>query len=226
MFGIFRKNDSLEKHFRNKPKVHEIRRLFKIVVIDDDPESFPVEQLQADGYTLEYWDKIDAHRLERLERAEFDIIVLDIKGITTASLSANGGIGILERIKHVNPNQLVVAFSGQTWETSQLAFFKLADDVLAKPVTHVKCKDLIDKLIESNLTIEHQWKSLEAVLNKSGAKPKEVEKLRKYLGKCLDGKTQPSSEEVKKIALSSIGEVETCLRLVKTIWQIADLATS
>ncbi|HKE90808.1 MAG TPA: hypothetical protein VKB45_10745, partial [Gemmatimonadales bacterium] len=96
--------------------ISELRKRAKIVVVDDDRDSFPTEGLQADGYTIEWWDRIDNARLNRLESGDFDIIILDIQGVAETSLSDTGdGLGVIRRIKTMNPQQVVVAFSGKTY---------------------------------------------------------------------------------------------------------------
>ena len=90
--------------------VEAMKRLARIVVIDDEPDSVPTDDLRANGYSVEYWPIIDAGRLARLERGEFEIIVLDIQGIAPPGFSDTGdGLGVLRQLKKLNPSQVIIA---------------------------------------------------------------------------------------------------------------------
>jgi len=169
------------KDFRIPHNPDEIRKRIKIVVIDDDEASFPTQLLSANGYTIEWWDKVDDRNLERLEKNHYDIIILDINDIATPSISSNDGIGILERIKQVNPAQIVVAFSGQEFDIEKTHFFKKADDTLSKPVDFIKAKNLIDRIIDQKITLIYFWDALCRYLIKEGVKTKQIRKVEKEL---------------------------------------------
>ena len=167
--------------FRIPHNPDEIRKRIKIVVIDDDEASFPTQLLSTSGYTIEWWDKVDDRSLERLEKNHFDIIILDINDIADPSISSTDGIGILERIKQVNPAQIIVAFSGQEFNIEKTHFFKKADDTLSKPVDFIKAKNLIDRIIDQKITLIYFWSSLNGFLGKEGVKQKQIAKLEKEL---------------------------------------------
>src|SRR5215211_3686491 len=112
-----------------KVDIATLRKRVKIIVVDDDKNAFPVKALQGDGYSIEYWPKVQS--IDRLERGDFDIIVLDIGGVAQ-HLSQDDGLGVLKQLKRRNPLQIIVALSGQTFDIGKAAFFKLADDVLTK----------------------------------------------------------------------------------------------
>jgi DNA-binding response OmpR family regulator len=158
----------------------ELKKRVKIVVIDDEQSSFPTRGLQEDGYTLEWWDRIDVGRLHRLENGDFDVIVLDIQGIVEPNLSDTGdGFGVLRRLKNVNPDQIVVAFSGNMYDLSSVAFFSRADDVLRKPVTLIQCKELIDRLISNHVSARAYWENLRRLLERQSIPPQRIRALEK-----------------------------------------------
>ena len=66
------------------------KKLAKVLVIDDEEQSFPIENLRADGYSIEHWESVDGPRLSRLEDAQFDIVILDIQGVAAPGLSGAG----------------------------------------------------------------------------------------------------------------------------------------
>lgn len=140
----------------------ELRKRCKIVVIDDEEASFPTAALKDDGYTIDWWPRVDANGLARLESGQFDLIILDIQDIAEPGLSDTGdGLGILRRLKETNPGQLVVAFSGREFDLDAVPFWRLADDALRKPVTLIDCKAKLDTWISECLDPTVQWRRIE-----------------------------------------------------------------
>ena len=170
MLSLFKKESISD--LRIPHDIEEIKKRIKIVVIDDDEASFPYQLLRSSGYTIEWWAKVDDRGLERLERNQFDIIILDLNDIASADISSTDGIGILERLKEVNPTQIIVAFSGQAYDIEKTHFFVTADDTLSKPVDFVKAKTLIDRIIDQKITISYFWSSISVYLNKEKVKQK------------------------------------------------------
>ena len=179
MLKLFQKESI--KDYRIPHNQDEIKKRIKVVVIDDDEASFPTQLLSSSGYTIEWWEKVDERRLERLERNSFDIIILDMNDITDPSISTSDGIGILEKIKQVNPAQIVVAFSGQEFDIEKTHFFKMADDTLSKPVDFIKAKNLIDRIIDQKITLIYFWDSLYHFLQKEGVSDRKISKVEKEL---------------------------------------------
>ena len=124
----------------------EARKRARILVIDDDKNAFPITLLEKEGYNVHYWAKVESIR--KLEEAEYDIIILDIKDICTPEVSLRDGFGVLEHLKKYNPAQIVVAYSGQSYDLSQQKFFQIADDFLGKPSDLLECKQKIDRLLK------------------------------------------------------------------------------
>jgi len=127
-----------------------LRKRTRILVIDDDENSFPFEIMRKEGYAIDHWLKVE--NLSTLEKGEYDIMVLDIGGVAK-EYTDEDGLGILEHLKSTNPAQIVVAFSGQAFDLSKNRFWRLADDALSKPVDAAKCKRMLDNLIENKMTL-------------------------------------------------------------------------
>jgi len=85
------------------PPVAELRRRTRILVIDDDPHSFPFDTLRREGYAIDYWAKVE--NLQTLEEGRYDIIFLDIQGVAQ-EYSKEDGLGVLEHLKQANPSQM------------------------------------------------------------------------------------------------------------------------
>jgi CheY-like chemotaxis protein len=186
--------------------LNELRKRVKIVVVDDEEDSFPTKALQADGYTVEWWNRLDNQGLRRLEDGDFDIIVLDIQDVVAISLSDTGdSLGVLRRLKAVNPGQVVVAFSGKAYDLSSVPFWKLADDALRKPVTHIQCKELLDRLIDRHVSVLGYWQNIQRLLEKDGVERSRARKLEKYVAGAAIGGNQVTFERVREI----VGTVES-----------------
>lgn len=156
----------------------EVRKRAKIVVVDDEEDSFPTRLLRDDGYTIEWWPALDAHKLDRLERGDFDIIVLDIQGIADSTLSDTGdGLGVLRWIKSVNPYQLIVAFSGKAYDLDKVPFWRAADEAMGKPISTIKAKEVIDRLIQEHVNVERYWQNVEGLLVEARVPTKRIARL-------------------------------------------------
>lgn len=195
----------------------ELRKRVKIVVIDDDENAFPTQTLQDEGYTIDYWPEVKS--VERLERGDFDIIVLDIAGVA-GKFSPEDGLGMLESLKRQNPMQIVVAFSGQSFDLGKHRFFSLADDVLPKPVNALKCKQVLDQLIEGRFTVEHMWDSIVAIMQRENVPRKEIDKLERSVTQAIARGGKP---DYKAIVSSSVDKTEVAVRVAGVLAKIAVL---
>ena len=213
------KNNSLTG-YRIPHNIEEIRKRIKIVVVDDEESSFPTQLLSTNGYTIEWWDAIDDRRLQRLERNEFDIIILDINGIADSSISNDDGIGVLERIKHVNPAQIIVAFSGQEYDIEKSHFFQKADDRLRKPVDFIKAKNLIDRIIEQKITIGYFWESLNNYLQREGISDRKIKKLEKELANAIKNERKVDYHKIKSQILKGVEISTKVVLLIKNFLEL------
>jgi CheY-like chemotaxis protein len=132
-------------HLKKWPRIphDEIVRRARILVIDD--QEFPYKEIfERDGYTVAKWS--DVEDLARLERGEFDLILLDLLGVGRKE-SADQGLGLLRHIRRAAPAQLVVAYSSADWPVSYQPFFDMADGVLSKTADYVDFKKTVDDLL-------------------------------------------------------------------------------
>ncbi|MDQ6769619.1 MAG: hypothetical protein M3Z54_06495 [Gemmatimonadota bacterium] len=220
MFDWFRKH-AIQEIAKPLP-FEQLKRHAKIVVLDDEKDSFPTELLQNDGYTIEWWSRLDAAKLHRLEKGDFDIIILDIQGITDQTLSDTGdGLGVLRRLKSVNPYQIVVAFSGKTYDLDSVPFWKLADETIRKPVSVITCKEVIDRLIREHISVRAYWDSVEHLLQENGVPPDKVKKLENRVVKSAKSGSSLYLADVQKIvgSVKSIVAVVGAVHKIVLLWQ-------
>jgi len=198
----------------------ELKKKTKIVVIDDEEDSFPYKLLQDDGYTIEWWEKVDSKKLHRLENGDFDIIILDIMGVADKEISKTDGIGVLKRIKSVNKNQIVVAFSGQSYDLSKTEFWKLADDALSKPVTFIQCKEILDSLIKKHINIVSYWNAVKNLLVSNNAPQSTINKMEKDIVRFLEGNASFDEKQFINKFLCGIQNSASIVTLVQAIFRI------
>lgn len=170
MFGFSRRRQITDLELALP--LSEARKRARILVVDDDDRAFPVKLLQSEGYNVTYWQKVES--LRRLEDGEFDIIILDIAGISAPEMSRRDGFGVLEHLKRYNPAQIIVAYSGQSFDLSQQRFFQQADDFLAKPSDLLECKGKIDTLLQARFTAKHYWTVLVEVLRRNDVSAEKI----------------------------------------------------
>lgn len=194
-----------------------LRKRVKILVIDDDPNSFPKDQLIDEGYNIQHWEKVRS--LNRLLDGEFDVIILDIGGVTDDP-NPDAGLSVLEHIKKHNPHQIVVAFSGQTFDLSKTGFWRMADDSICKPVYAVKCKEVLDQLLEAKFSMEHLWGELEAILLSKNINQREIDKLKYNLSVAIGAK---DAEKARLALPATINGVKLGIEALSTVNKILTL---
>ena len=195
----------------------DLRKRVKIVVIDDDENAFPTRILQDEGYTIEHWPEVKS--LDRLERGDFDIIVLDIAGVA-GRFAPDDGLGILDHLKRHNPAQIIVAFSGQSFDLSKQRFFDMADDVLPKPVNALKCKQILDQLIEAKFTVEHMWNSVVVIMRRENVPQKAIDKLEQSIAKAISKGDKP---DYGALVSASVEKADLAARIAGVVTKIVTL---
>lgn len=192
----------------------KLRKITRILVIDDDPHSFPIQTLKDEGYNVDYWSSVE--NLLRLESGEFDIIILDIGGVAT-HLSSQDGLAVLEQLKRTNPAQIIVAFSGQTFDLSKTSFWKLADETLPKPVDVIKCKQVIDNLLETKISACGYWTGIVGLLLARNVPQRRIDKIEHEIASALEGGKRPDGRALFEHVLRNGQDLTTALALIAKI---------
>jgi DNA-binding NtrC family response regulator len=195
----------------------EVKRRTKVLVIDDDAESFPFELMRREGYSVEHWPRVES--ITPLQDGQYDIIILDIQGVAT-HISKDDGLGILELIKDANPSQIVVAFSSHSFDLGKNRFWRLADDSLCKPVDLAMCKRLVDSLIETKRTPQHYWESVVAILERQGVSKKQLARIEDKVASSLERR---DADGVSKSLKRVVDHTDTAVRVVGIGVKIAAL---
>ncbi len=200
--------------------INELKKRIKIVVIDDDENSFPLETIQDFGFTIEYWKMIDSGKLKRLENKEFDIIILDIQGVVNESeLGMKDGLDILKSLKNKNDKQIIIAFSGSQYDISKGEFWKITDDFLKKPINAFDTKEMLEEIIERHYSTNLLIKKLQDILTKESNNQKEIEKLENIIVKSL---LKKKSLDVFKILKVGVADTSGIMTIFTTLSQFIE----
>ncbi len=218
MFGFFNKKYT----FNDIPlsDINDLKKRIKIVVIDDNRDSFPIETMQDFGFTLEYWRIIDSNKLKRLENNEFDIIILDIEGVVeTSELGEKDGLDILKSLKNKNNKQIIIAFSGSTYDVSKGEFWKITDDFLKKPINAFDTKEMLEEIILNNYSINNLINQLKQIINQQIDNQKDIEKLENIIVRAIKEEKNLDILKIIKVGItdtSGIMSIYTTLNEVYT----------
>lgn len=170
-----------------QPPFKELKKRTRIAVIDDDTNSIPVEALKEDGFCIDTFTSINIPLLNKLKNGEFDIIILDIKGVVDPQIIKGDGLGVLQYLKEHNPMQIILACSSNKFDPSQHKFFNLANDVLDKPITFVECQARLEQIITEHMSLESRWRVLSQYLNTVHISDKGIRNIEKQLISRLQG---------------------------------------
>lgn len=171
--------------------VSELRNRTRILLIDDEPYSFPVEEFMGEGYDIHVWERVES--LSALDDGRYDIIILDIMGVAR-HLSEHDGFGILEHIKKVRPTQIVIVCSGHPFRLDKRPFWDMADDYLSKPMDFTTCKGKLDALIRSKISPEGYKTRLRQLLKEAGVPQSKISKIEKLILTSIGNKNLKNME--------------------------------
>ncbi|EEY73989.1 response regulator transcription factor [Grimontia hollisae] len=129
----------------------DIRKKYKIAIVDDELNDFPIEYMKKLGYTVSTYESISLADVDRL--LSFDIIFLDVKGVVKEDFET-GGAKLLNLIKRTKSNIVVIAVSSGKYQLSLNGFFENSDDVLNKPIEESEIERIINDLVKNNIDID------------------------------------------------------------------------
>ncbi|MBP9597062.1 hypothetical protein [Aliarcobacter cryaerophilus] len=200
--------------------INDLKKRIKIVVIDDNKDSFPIETMQDFGFTLEYWKIIDSNKLKRLEKNEFDIIILDIEGVVeTSELGEKDGLDILKSLKNKNNKQIIIAFSGSTYDVSKGEFWKITDDFLKKPINAFDTKEMLEEIILNNYSINNLINQLKQIINKQIDNQKDIEKLETIIVKAIKEEKNLDMLKIVKAGITDTSGIMTIFTTLNEVYK-------
>lgn len=191
----------------------------RILLLDDDPNALPLEDLKRDKYNIEQYIKIDADLLRQCENGTFDIILLDYNGIAPQNVSETDGFGIFDRIRSANVRQYIIAISGQTYDISRTEYFRKANSWLKKPSDLLTTKQKLDDGIRRLFDRDALLTDLSALLAEKGVNKRDIDRVLDAL-KASTVKTEADGEDV----IHGITRLATISRdVIKVIHQLIQI---
>ena len=122
----------------------------------------------------------------------------------------------------MNPEQVVIAFSGETFDIKQAGFFEGADDRLLKPVDLVTVARMLDDILQKYYNLDHYWSAVCAILHDEGVPQSKIDKLERKLTKGLVSRQQL---EPSAIVSSVLNNAETAARIAVLILRVIEMYT-
>jgi AmiR/NasT family two-component response regulator len=110
----------------------------RIILIDDDMATAPLDGLKAEGYNVFHCYKIDPGIIAQCETAVYDIVVLD-----------HAALGLFDKIRNSNPAQYLVAVAAQPDHPAVAKYFQMANGRLKKPFDLAGLKAVLDTGIKA-----------------------------------------------------------------------------
>jgi DNA-binding NarL/FixJ family response regulator len=154
----------LFRHPWPHPTKDELRRMAKLLVIDD--QEFEYKALfEEEGYTVVKWD--DAPNLQRLETSEFHVVLLDLKGIGR-NFSSSEGAGLIDHIRETNPAQIIIAYTNARHNFAHQHFLDKADYRIPKSEDFSVFKRRVDESLERRFSEDFYFTRLSEVLTAPG----------------------------------------------------------
>jgi CheY-like chemotaxis protein len=194
----FRAFGDMQSFIASKVNASDNVKSKSIVIVDDQPENYPIPYLQRSGFNVVSITSISLTNYKHL--LEYDLIVLDVTNIVEEDMK-RGGLELMKRIKSDNPRKPVIAASSKTYDPTLTEFFQLSDKQIHTPIK--------DQTIEKVLT---------ETLNKfysPSAKAKEVDEF-------LTGKGLEQSQKSKALKfgfryinreMSEVALIESCAKI-------------
>lgn len=133
----------------NNPNYTFDNKAVKIVVVDDNPDDFPLDYLRNSFGQVTVFDKISLSEASKL--VGYDLIFLDMTGVVKEDLKY-GGLQLIKKVKDLPDSPIVVAVSRARFDPTATDYFKIADDVLKKPLTELKCEEVVLELVKDKLS--------------------------------------------------------------------------
>lgn len=156
-FWLFRAKDifyffkpvSLKKHLDRK----NLRTNYRIAIVDDEPESFPVDYIRNLGFNVEVFEEVSYADCEKLTK--YDLVILDVMGVVKEDYE-KGGAKVINFLKNKRNFLPVIAVSSGRFDAELNEYFKSSDDVLNKPIDAYKLKQTIEALKKEIYDIDNQ----------------------------------------------------------------------
>lgn len=194
----------------NSPNYVFDGRAVKIVVIDDSPADFPLDYLRNTFGQVTVFDKISLSEASKL--IGYDLIFLDMMGVVKED-AKYGGLQLIKKIKALPDAPIVVAVSGARFDPTASDYFKIADDTLKKPLTEMKCEEVVLDLVKEKMSPFNAADTIDSEVLGKSKNDREKNKVNSLLFSFLDGKI--SIDDLRSELLNGYRHIDTTLMVSK-----------
>jgi CheY-like chemotaxis protein len=174
----------------------------KIVVVDDQPENYPLQFLQKTGFNITSITSISLTNYKHL--LDYDLIVLDVTNIVEEDMK-RGGLELMKRIKKDNPRKPVIAASSKTYDPTLTEFFKLSDKQIQTPIKDQALEKVVTETLRKFYSPEAKAKEIDEFLSGKGLDQKQKSKALRFGYKFINDKIDES------------GLIESCAKITHKI---------
>ncbi len=128
-----------------------LQEVARVAIVDDNVADFPVSGLRKAGFQIKTYKHVSVADFDEL--SEYDVVFLDMHDIVRDD-PTEGGLKLIRVLRQKNPRQKICAVSGNQFNPSATAFFKLADDALNKPMSAQRCVEVLEAFLKEKLDPE------------------------------------------------------------------------
>ncbi|PJG82203.1 hypothetical protein [Caviibacterium pharyngocola] len=136
----------------------------RILILDDEPQNYPIDYLKESKYDIESITKISLSKMDTISK--YHIIILDITGIVEEDLK-QGGFELLKRLRTSKPvGQAIIAASSKRFDISVADFYKLADLKIKTPIEPIEIEDILIEAAKLKFNTIDLAQQLDSILYK------------------------------------------------------------
>lgn len=191
-----------------KKQLTIIKKELSIGIIDDEPDSFPIDYLKQVGYQVDCYQQVSLSDADRL--AKYDILFLDIAGVVKED-KESGGKHLIKRIRDSRDDAIIVAVSSRKFDPEANRFFSLADDTLNKPLTETGMEEYLEETIFSPQTPTGIADEVDQIIIKSNLTDKEQKSIITWLIAFFESDISHNTLKKKLRSIDRLSEVDNML---------------
>jgi len=183
--GLFKKY-SIKTYIEKK----NLRQNFKVAIIDDEIENYPIKYLEALGFTVNKYESVSF--ADSPELIKNDLLLLDVKGVVIEDLE-EGGAKLIKIIKEARPHIPVIAVSSGYFHPELNDYFKSSDAILNKPIKEYKIREVLNELKKEFFDVSSIASGIEREIKNLELSSSKKNKLNKFVIDFISKKCDDSS---------------------------------
>lgn len=158
-----------------------------VVVVDDQPENYPLDYLRKCGFNITPITKISFTNYKHL--LDYDLIILDVTNIVEEDMN-RGGLELMKKIKKDNSRKPVIAASSKKYDPTLTEFFRLSDGQISTPIKDQALEKVVTNILLKFYSPKTQAKQIDDFLTGKGLDQKQKAKSLKlgyqFINKSID----------------------------------------